>query len=182
MTDEEYLIALLNQDEEALDSLMTEYSTLMWAVASKYLTQNIGGHIQHTEELISDVFIRLWKNPKGFDPSRGSLKTYLAMMTRSMALNKIKQSKRFEYDELEDHLINQLSTEETEMDWQVFYEAVMSLSEPTRTIIIKRYFFDMKPKDIQAETGLDAKLIDNKLYQGKKQLVKQFKQLGGEWL
>ncbi len=33
MTDGEYLIALLNQDEEALDSLMTEYSTLMWAVA-----------------------------------------------------------------------------------------------------------------------------------------------------
>lgn len=65
MTDGEYLIALLNQDEEALDSLMTEYSTLMWAVASKYLTQNIGRHIQHTEELISDVFIRLWKNPKG---------------------------------------------------------------------------------------------------------------------
>jgi len=55
----------------------------------------------------------------------------------------------------------------------------MTLEPITRDIIIRRYFYEMKPKQIQEETGYDSKLIDNKLYYGKKQLVQNFKYSGG---
>lgn len=180
MTDEEYLIGLLNRDEEILSELMDIYMKLLWAVGSKYLNHQQGMGIQDIEELVSDVFIRLWKNPKGFDSSKGSLKTYLCMMTRSMALNKMKQTSKNVTVELDDSIKATLTKEESSMDWQSFYQAVMTLEEPTREIIIKRYFYEMKPKEIQEKTGYDSKLIDNKLYQGKKQLQKQFRELGGE--
>ncbi len=179
MTDEEYLVGLLNHDEAVLDDLMTQYSKLMWLVASKYLnTSNIGSR-EDIEELISDVFIRLWENPKGFDPSRGSIKTYLSMLTRSMAINKVKSVAKKQTEPLEFEKMSQLTVEENQMDWQSFYEAVMTLEEPTREIIIKRFFFEMKPSEIHQETGYDTKFIDNKIYYGKKQLVEKFKQLGG---
>jgi len=180
MTDEEYLIGLLNRDEEILSELMDTYMKLLWAVGSKYLNHQQGMGIQDIEELVSDVFIRLWKNPKGFNPSKGSLKTYLCMMTRSMALNRLKQTSKDVTVELDDSIKATLTKEESSMDWQSFYQAVMTLEEPTREIIIKRYFYEMKPKEIQEKTGYDSKLIDNKLYQGKKQLQKQFRELGGE--
>lgn len=180
MTDEEYLTSLLNKDEEALSQLMDTYTKLLWAVGSKYLNHQQDMGIQDIEELVSDVFVRLWKNSKGFDPSKGTLKTYLCMMTRSMALNKLKQVAKDMTVELDDSITATLTKEESNMDWQAFYQAVMTLEEPMREIIIKRYFYEMKPKDIQEKTGYDSKLIDNKLYQGKKQLQKQFKELGGE--
>lgn len=180
MTDEDYLVALLNRDEEALKQLMADYSKLMWAIASKYLVHNNMGSSEDIEELISDVFIRLWNHPKGFDPNKGSIKTYLGMLTRSMAVNKLKVVAKNQHEWLEQDRMDQLTEEESNMDWDSFYEAVMSLEPTTRDIIIKRYFFEMKPSEIQKETGYDTKLIDNKLYYGKKQLAKQFKELGGE--
>jgi len=182
MTDEDYLVGLLNQDEDVLGELMDKYTKLLWAVGSKYLNHKQGISTHDIEELVSDVFIRLWKNPKGFDPSKGTLKTYLCMMARSMSLNKLKQKSKENVVELDDFMTATLTKEESNMDWQALYQAVMTLDEPMREIIIKRYFYEMKPQEIQKETGYDSKLIDNKLYQGKKQLQKQFKELGGECL
>ena len=42
------------------------------------------------EDLTHDVFERLWRQ-QSYDPSQGSLRSYLLMMTRSMALNLINQ-------------------------------------------------------------------------------------------
>lgn len=181
MTDEEFLVALIDKDEAVLDIVMEMYSKLMWAVASKYLNHSNIGTSEDIEELISDVFVRLWENPKGFSPQKGTLKTYLCMLTRSMAINKVKSIARHQHDTVDIETMSQLSEEESSMDWQVFFEAVMKLDETTRAIIIRRYFYEMKPSQIQKETGYDAKLIDNKLYNGKKQLVQHFKQLGGQF-
>ena len=44
------------------------------------------------EDLTHDVFERLWRGNQ-FQKEKGSLRSYLLMMTRSMALNQLKQSK-----------------------------------------------------------------------------------------
>lgn len=44
------------------------------------------------EDLTHDVFERLWQGNK-FQKDKGSLRSYLLMMTRSMALNRLNQSK-----------------------------------------------------------------------------------------
>ena len=62
MTDEEYLTALLNRDEEALDQLMTQYSRLLWLIATKYLS-DVSSNTEDIEEVVSDVYLRLWRHP-----------------------------------------------------------------------------------------------------------------------
>jgi RNA polymerase sigma-70 factor (ECF subfamily) len=39
------------------------------------------------QDAVQDVFLRIWRRPGAFDPSRGELGSFLRMMTRSRALD-----------------------------------------------------------------------------------------------
>jgi RNA polymerase sigma-70 factor (ECF subfamily) len=39
------------------------------------------------QDVVQDVFLRLWRKPRSFDASRGDLGTYLRLMARSRALD-----------------------------------------------------------------------------------------------
>jgi len=45
------------------------------------------------EDVVQDVFLTLWRSPGNFDPSRGSLPGYIAMMARSRAVDRIRSRK-----------------------------------------------------------------------------------------
>lgn len=68
---------------EALGILYDRYSGLVYSIALKMLT--IPGE---AEDLTQEIFLTFWKQEK-FDPSRAALSTYLCVMTRSRALNRI---------------------------------------------------------------------------------------------
>jgi RNA polymerase sigma-70 factor (ECF subfamily) len=40
------------------------------------------------EDVVQDVLLELWTRPESFDPSRGSLRSYVLMLTRSRALDR----------------------------------------------------------------------------------------------
>jgi RNA polymerase sigma-70 factor (ECF subfamily) len=40
------------------------------------------------EDVVQDVFMHLWRRPSAFDPSRGSLTSYVSMLARSRALDR----------------------------------------------------------------------------------------------
>src|SRR3954454_22522904 len=40
------------------------------------------------EDVVQDVFMQLWLKPSTFDPSRGSLTSYVSMLARSRALDR----------------------------------------------------------------------------------------------
>jgi RNA polymerase sigma-70 factor, ECF subfamily len=45
------------------------------------------GDPMRAQDVVQDVFLRLWRRPDAFDPSRGSLSGYLRVMARSRALD-----------------------------------------------------------------------------------------------
>lgn len=140
--EEELYIGLMNQEQEVYQQLIEQYAKLLWAVASTILTDY---HVTDIEEIVSDVFIRLWQAPKKYCPEKGSLKSYLVVMTRSMALNKLKQNKRmhvtnFEEEEWTEEIIEQKT------DWKELYSAIQQLPEPAKEIIVRRFFLRRKTK------------------------------------
>lgn len=175
MTNEEIYTGLLNHDEEVFNQVVTSYSKLLWAVAASVLTPTQPQAKEDIDELVSDVFIRLWRNPKSYDPVRGTIKTYLAVMTKSMAINLLTNRKRKKEEATDDSVFSDMVTAEemNDLDWQELYRVVMTLEEPTRSVIIKRFFCDMKPADIQKELNLSAKEVDNRLYRGKQKIKKE---------
>ena len=46
------------------------------------------GDEQAAEDVVQEVFLQLWQRPGAYDPARGSLRTYVAMITRSRAVDR----------------------------------------------------------------------------------------------
>ena len=40
------------------------------------------------EDVVQDIFVQLWLSPGGYDPRRGSLRSYLVMLARSRAIDR----------------------------------------------------------------------------------------------
>ncbi|MGC6769840.1 RNA polymerase sigma factor [Enterococcus sp. LJL128] len=168
--EEEVYIGLLNRDEAVYQRLIQQYSKLLWAVASTVITSKNGSAVMDIEEVVSDTFVRLWQHPEKYQPEKGSLKSYLAVIARSLALNKVKknQKKMIQLEEAEEPASElRMSREE---EWQALYDAIRTLDEPTREIMIRRYFYEEKPQTIRDVMRLPAKEVDNCLYRGKKRL------------
>ena len=48
------------------------------------------GNAALAEDVMQDVFVRLWEHPDRFDPGRGRLRTYLLAMTHSRAVDRLR--------------------------------------------------------------------------------------------
>lgn len=167
MNDIDIYQKLVEHDEETYQLIIESYSKLLWAVALSILGSNQAFNTMDIEEIVSDVFIRLWREPQKYDPEKGTLKNYLAVMTKSLALNRYKQNKRLKTMELYESLENELTNDE---DWEYLYGAIQLLEEPYKEIIIRRFLFSENPKTIRKRMNLSVKQLDNYLYRGKNKL------------
>jgi RNA polymerase sigma-70 factor, ECF subfamily len=52
--------------------------------------QRVLGDAASAEDVVHDVFTALWRDPSKFDPRRGSLSGYVAMMARSRAVDRVR--------------------------------------------------------------------------------------------
>ena len=167
MNDEKIIIAIRNRSEGAINETIDKYSKLLWSIIGKVLN-NIGS-VQDIEECVADTFIYLWENPHKFDPSRGKLKSWLSIIARTKAIDRCREIAKTRTISLEstilvsDHMIQ----EETR---RVLIAAVNALGEPDREILVRRYYYEQKPKEIALALNLSVKQVNNRLYQTKQKL------------
>lgn len=169
MDDYELLFAIKNREEEKFDYIIKEYSKLLWVIGWAIIGKT--NNKEDLEELISDVFLRFWNNPDKYDPKKGSIKNYLVLMMKSMALNKLRSNKNnLEVDE--DFLLEIIPEEKGEGDsiWEIFFQATNQLKDPTKTICLQRFFLELKPAVISENLGLTIDETNRRLYKGKKKI------------
>ena len=70
------------RDPEAFQTVYATHSRRVYANAYRIL-----GDAAKSEDIVQDVFLRLWVHPDRFDERRGELGSYLALMARSRALD-----------------------------------------------------------------------------------------------
>jgi RNA polymerase sigma-70 factor (ECF subfamily) len=70
-------------DREEFDELYRSFAPLGLHVARRVL-----GDAAAAEEVVQDLFLALWRNPRSFDPRRGPLKSYVAMVARSRSIDR----------------------------------------------------------------------------------------------
>lgn len=164
--------AIRNGSEAAIGEVIDKYSRLLWSVVSPVL-RGIGSE-EDMEECVADTFIYLWQNPQKFDPQRGALKTWLAVIARSKAVDRCRELARRHEDTLEDtHLVQEMSLIESVLQEEsrlLLVAAIRALKEPDREILVRRYYYDQKPREIARVLGMSTKQVDNCLYQTKKKL------------
>lgn len=83
-TDADLWLRLQAGRHDALGRLYDRHASLVYGIALKLLTNP-----QEAEDLTQDIFIKL-AQATPYDPQRGSLRTFLAIMTRSRALDRLR--------------------------------------------------------------------------------------------
>ncbi len=172
MKDAAILEAIRNREEHGLSACIDQYAKLLWKTASAVLVP-IGSE-QDVEECVADVFITFWEHPDAFDPSRGKLKSFLCIVARNRALDRCRQILRHSTVPLEETvLISDLGAEEALLlreNQKEIYTAIHSLNETMQEILVRRYYYDQKQKEIALALNLTVKQVDNSLYRAKRQL------------
>ena len=172
MREDTIVAAIGKRDEDTMNDVINKYSRLLWPIVSAVL-KNVGSE-QDAEEVIADTFIFLWEHPGKFDPSRGTLKSWLCMVARSRALDRYRELIRRQTLPLEEAVLaegfgmqEQLMQADTRRE---LLAAVNALGEPGREILIRRYYYEQKPREIALALNMTVKQVDNSLYRSKRNL------------
>src|SRR3954469_18823059 len=73
---------LEGRDVPAFERLYDEHSVTVYRIALRVL-----GNSTQAQDVVQDVFLRLWRQPERFDGGRGTLGNYLRLLARSRALD-----------------------------------------------------------------------------------------------
>ena len=80
--DEALVRAIANGDTRALSALYDRHAPLMLGLARRI----VGGKPE-AEDIVHDVFVEAWRRAADYDESRGSVKAWLLLRTRSRAID-----------------------------------------------------------------------------------------------
>lgn len=174
MNDEAVISRIKSRDEHTINDVIGKYARLLWPIAAAVL-KNVGSE-QDVEECIADVFIDLWEHPHKYDPQRGSLKSWLCMVTRCRAIDCYRNLSKHSTVPLEGSMMagrmglqDALLQEETKRELAA---AVNALADVERDILIRRYYYEQKPREIAKALDITVKQVDNYLYRSKQKLRK----------
>ncbi len=95
-SDRELVVSLAGGEVEALRALYQRYGTLAYSLAVRIL-----GDPGRAEDVIQDVFLRVWTHAGSFDPNRGSLRSWLLTAVRNRAVDYLRGRPGRERHELE---------------------------------------------------------------------------------
>jgi RNA polymerase sigma-70 factor (ECF subfamily) len=82
VSDAVLVIAISRYDQQALAEAYRRHAGAVFALAQRLLRERA-----MAEEIVQEVFLRLWNRPEAFDPSRGSLRSYLLAQCHGRAID-----------------------------------------------------------------------------------------------
>ncbi|MCH5210081.1 MAG: sigma-70 family RNA polymerase sigma factor [Oscillospiraceae bacterium] len=171
MTDEKKLLGKLKKRRygalEKVIELYTPYVTvIVYNVIGAMMQQ------EDVEEVVSDVFLSLWRNAGTLDSEKGSVRTYLAAIARNTAKNKLRSLCPGE--EINENIISLhgdvYEDIEKKEERSFMLEIIKSLGEPDSEIFLRYYYYEEKISKIAEVTGLPVSTVKTKLSRGRKKI------------
>lgn len=131
---------MARRDEAALGELYQRYAGSVFCAALRVLSAR-----ELAEEVVQDVFVRLWRNPERFDPERGALRPFLLAQSHGGAVDIVRsENARRRREEADANAVETRSTVEDDvLDFVVgekVRDAVGSLCPTEREAISLAYF------------------------------------------
>ena len=164
--DMKLLCALKAREEQALEQAIRTYtpylSTVIYRAAGNSLTK------EDTEEIVSDVFLSLWRNADRIDLQKGTLRSYLAGATRNQICKHLRSKKpEVSLEELGTDALEAIP--ESSPD-SLLWDAVAELGEEDAEIFVRFYRYGESLKEIARAMDIKLPTIKTRLSRGKKKL------------
>ena len=170
MIEEQYLIRQIKSgSQKALETVIDRYGSYVKAIAANIIKPPMTD--ADIEEVVSDVFLSLWNHPG--DPGRGSLKGYLAAITRNKARDRLRSFHivvPLEDDIFEVPVEDSYRQIELAQLKEAVKQMVERLEEPDRTILLRYYYFYQKTDEIARDMGMKPATVRTKLARSRQKL------------
>ncbi len=189
--DDALYAGLMQRNSHALEALMRRYSREM-SYFIRLVLEGVGT-AQDAEECANDLFVAAWQEVDSFDPARGSLRTWLTMRAKYIALDRRRQIQRRQAGTLS--LDGGTSVPDGDGRWIVggamashiasaslegeleqrerraeLAKALEALATLDRRLVYLRYFRLASTEEIARATGLTRQAIDTRLWRARKAL------------
>jgi len=87
-TDEEIIVSYKNGEQEALRILIHRYTTPLYNFVARLVGQ------RNASDIVQEIFIKVWKNIRRFNPTKASFKTWIFTIARNSTTDFLRK-KRF---------------------------------------------------------------------------------------
>lgn len=170
MKDEAIINLIYEKNEYGLQKLAMKYEKLLIYIAAGIL----GNRSRDIEECVNDSYLKLWNHIEHYDMNRASLKTYLKIIVRNTAINKLRDLSKREDRELpedisdiaEYYVDNSQNVERKvfgKEDLKQLNEVISKLGTKDRELVIRKYFYLQSSKEISKAMNMTVTAIDSRL-------------------
>ena len=164
MNDELLLSEIKKNPSKGFDLLLNEYSAFVFRVCLAVLGS--AGTKEDAQECASDVFAVFYKNIEKVDLSKGSIKGFLAFLSRNAAIDRRRKLVResgltVPLENAQDLFFAAAAFESSEKKERSRLVAE-ALGEPDRTIILRKYFFGESAKEISKCISISAETVQKR--------------------
>lgn len=85
LSDEAIIHLLHSRSEQAIRPLLARYGDALYGIMYRMVQSR-----ETAEDLMQEVFVKVWKNGPSYDPSKGKLFTWLLNITRNTAIDHLR--------------------------------------------------------------------------------------------
>lgn len=89
LDDEELMRRLSYRDLSAYKTLFSRYGNMVYSTALRVLRDP-----QLAEDMVQEIFLRLWRKPEGYAATRGKFSTWLTSVARNRAVDEVRSRNR----------------------------------------------------------------------------------------
>ncbi|MFB9328282.1 RNA polymerase sigma factor [Paenibacillus aurantiacus] len=165
---------IAERDSKALEWLYDRYEQAVYSFAYRFV-----GDAMLAEEIVQELFMRIWNHAKPFDPSQGKLSTWIFAITRNIAIDQLRRkqnrtAKQTEDTELfaaiPDERMNPEEEASKNLMAEIVKDAVKELNEEQRNVLDWIYFQGLTHQEISAGKGIPLGTVKSRLRLALKQL------------
>jgi RNA polymerase sigma-70 factor, ECF subfamily len=174
--DEAVLVRVCAGDKDALAVLFDRYSQLLFRVVYRVLDD-----FGEAEELVQDVFLRLYEKSSSFDPAKGSAKPWMVSVAYRRALDRRTYLIRRRFrsgtnlDLVADFIAGDANLEEdlaSSSNRRKLEQALVELPEKQRATLELYFFEGLELKEISGRLGETLPNVRHYYYRGLERLRK----------
>lgn len=137
-TEPELLEGLQLHDEQAFSFLYDRYSKALFSIILQVIPQQ-----ELAEDVLQEVFIKIWQNIKSYDETKGRLYTWMLNIARNQAIDRTRSkdfNNRSKTTGLSETVYNQQKVVESKVDDIGLKKILSNLPEENRKLLELAYF------------------------------------------
>jgi RNA polymerase sigma-70 factor, ECF subfamily len=171
-SDTALVIAIGRWREEALAEAYRRHAGAVYALARR-----VTGAVNLAEEVVQEVFLRLWNQPDKYDPSRGSLRSYLLAQSHGRSVDMLRsESSRRRREETDARHSAESGYDLEHEVWDLAVadrvkEAVAQLPREERKAIEMAYFGGHTYREVAAMLGQPEGTVKSRIRTGMRRLA-----------